>query len=206
MTETPTGHLVAVDAVNTIPALAGKDLAAIIRRHFRRQHSGVKVSVTSAHETIRLAWTDGPSDKAIAAEYAWARGVNLDTMADCMIPRGAVNIAGIGDEQARNELLALTKGLPMFRTDNHWLATSRSYSRTAWDLVAAEIKRQCGVVIDRTPNGAVADTVNGRKPEAEAVLKKGHVWLGINSDYFSNVARIWLAHTNITDSVQETTS
>lgn len=195
--------LVAVDDVNAIPVLAGKDLAAIVRRHFRRQYPGVKVSVTSANQTIRLAWTDGPGDKAIAAEYAWARGVVHDTMADCVVPRGAVPIAGIGDDQVRAELAALTGGLPMFRTYNHWLFTSRSYSRTAWDLVAAEIKRQCGVEIDRNPDGTVADTVNGRPPQVNPVLKKGHVWLGMNTDYFSNVARTWLSHTDITEPEQE---
>lgn len=198
----PTPRLVAVDDVNTIPTLAGKDLAAIVRRHFRRAHPGVKVSVTSADQTIRITWTDGPSDKAIAAEYAWARGVVHDTMADCILPRDAVPIAAIADDKARAELAALTEGLPMFRTQNHWVFTSRSYSRAAWDLVAAEIKRQCGVVIDRNPNGTVADTVDGRPPQVEAVLKKGHVWLGLNTDYFSNVARTWLSHTNIPDTEQ----
>lgn len=198
-----TPRLVAVDDVNTIPTLAGKDLAAIVRRHFRRSHPGVKVSVTSADQTIRIAWTDGPSDKAIAAEYAWARGVVHDTMADCILPRDAVPIAGIADDKARAELAALTEGLPMFRTQNHWVFTSRSYSRTAWDLVAAEIKRQCGVDVDRTPNGAIADTVNGRHPIAEAALRKGAQWFGGPTDYFSNVARTWLSHNDIPELEQE---
>lgn len=201
MTQNPP-RLVAVD-VNTIPNLAGKDLAAIVRRHFRRQHPGVKVSVTSANQAIRITWTDGPSDKAIAAEYAWAKGVVHDTMVDCILPRGAVPIAGIGDEQARAELAALTGGIPMFRTYNHWVFTSRNYSRTAWDLVAAEIKRQCGVEVDRNPNGTVADTVGGRPPQVAPALKKGHVWLGMNTDYFSNVARTWLSHTDIPEPEQE---
>lgn len=181
----------------TSTTVRGKDVAAVVRRQFKRDHPGVKVSVRSADQTINISWTDGPASAGMEAKFLWAKGASFDGMTDCLSIRPPVLISEIDDAQTRAELLALTGGAPRFGTYNHFVFANRDYTLAAWDLVAAEIKKQHGIEIDRHPSGAVADTVNGAYPDASAVLKKGDKWFGSTAGYFGGAAHIWLDHTDI---------
>lgn len=186
------------NTTETFPTLAGKDVAAVVRRQFRRDHPGVKVSVRSADQTINISWTDGPASAGMASKFSWAKGASFDGMTDCLNIRPPVLISEIEDAQTRAELLKLTEGASRFSTYNHFVFANRDYTRTAWDLVAAEIKKQHGLEMDRHPSGAVADTINGGSyPDAPAVLTKGERYFGSNAGYFGGAAHIWLDHTDI---------
>lgn len=181
----------------TFPTLSGKDVAAVVRRQFRRDHPGVKVSIRSADQTIRISWTDGPASADMAPKFWWAKGASFDGYTDSTTYHAPALISEIDDPQTRADLLKLTGGAPRFSTYNHYVFASRDYTRPAWDLVAAEIKKQHGIEMDRHPSGAVADTVNGTYPDASAVLSKGDKWFGSNAGYFGGAAHIWLDHTDI---------
>jgi hypothetical protein len=187
-----------VTSTETIPTLRGKDIAAVVRRQFRRDYPEVKVSVRSADQTINISWSDGPASAGMAANFWWAKGASFDGMTDCLSIRPPVLISEIEDAQTRAELLKLTVGAARFSTYNHFVFANRDYTLAAWDLVAAEIKKQHGIEMDRHPSGAVADTINGGSyPDAPAVLTKGDRYFGSNAGYFGGAAHIWLDHTDI---------
>lgn len=190
-------HTDMTTATETFPTLWGKDVAAVVRRQFRREYPGVKVSVRSADQTINISWTDGPASAGMASKFWWVKGASFDGMTDCLTIRPPALISEIQDAQTRADLLKLTGGAPRFSTYNHFVFANRNYTRTAWDLAAAEIKKQHGIEIDRHPSGAVADTVNGNYPDAPAVLTKGDKYFGSTAGYFGGAAHIWLDHTDI---------
>lgn len=159
--------------------IAPKDVRAIAKRQLKRTYP--EVSFTGGAQstgTITFDWTDGPSVPTVEALLAWTLPIGLT----------------ISSDQVHDELTAAA-GTSDFRLGTTYVHTNRSYTREAWDAVAAEIYRQHRIHVDRDHNGVVLDGDRAWDPNA--------VWLMLpdgrdaTGGYWSTVARNWLRATSL---------
>lgn len=165
-------------------------LASIIRGYFATTCPTIPAqAVAHQHDRVTVNWTDGPSLIGVRSLFAWAQVTAAET-----VP-GPVGLSTVPDGLVREALSALARDAGTLWAGNIHLAFSRHYTLEAWDLVAKEIRRQRGVIVHRTPGGAVID-LDGTDACGGTWLCCGEHTVG-GTRYWDNTARLWLDHTDL---------
>ncbi len=165
-------------------------LATIIRGYFAATCPTIPAqAVAHQHDRVTVNWTDGPPLIGVRPLFTWAQAP-----ADEAVTR-LVELATVPDGPVREALSTLTCDGDTLCTRNIHLAFSRHYTLEAWDLVAKEIRRQRGVIVSRTPGGAVID-IDGTDACGGTWLCCGDHTVG-GTRYWDNTARLWLDHTDL---------
>lgn len=168
-----------------VPAtICAKAVRAILKEKFPETKFAVRTQRGTG--SIRVYWTDGPTESDVQEATAILIGDKVDFTGDYVDPLGPIAVSAFEGE-ARKIIAAFAEGDTHVYRGSSFIFVDRDYSRESWDLVAESILRHEPTArFDRTEDGAIkyeyAGDVWMPDHDGERILS-GAAWFEVGRRY-----------------------